>query len=65
MGRRLNGKDLAAAKHETEVFNSMLKRGLIKEPENILRTHHIVCGCGAEGCIFLSHVRSSPLPQNV
>lgn len=52
-GRYLSPKAIAAAKREMEIFNSMLKRGEIREPENILREHYIVCGCGAEGCGFI------------
>lgn len=56
MGRRLTPKDISAARHEEEVYNSMLKRGEIKEAEKIGRTQLVVCGCGAEGCIFISTV---------
>lgn len=52
-GRRLSPKDLSAAKHEMEIFNSMLKRGEVKAAERIVKEYHIVCGCGVEGCIFI------------
>ena len=48
-GRFLSPKDISAAKLEEEVFNSMLKRGEIKDPDRILRTQHIVCGYGMIG----------------
>lgn len=56
-GRRLSPKDIAAARHEMEVFNSMLKRGEVVNADLIERLHHVVCGCGAEGCIFISAQR--------
>jgi hypothetical protein len=52
-GRFLSPKDLSAAKHEMEIFNSMLKRGKVKAAERIVKEYHIVCGCGVEGCIFI------------
>jgi hypothetical protein len=53
MGRYLSPKDISAAKYEEEVMNSLLKRGEIKDSDKIVRFRHIVCGCGAEGCIFI------------
>lgn len=52
-GRKLTPKDISAAKHEMEIFNSMLNRGEIKSPDKIVKVSHIVCGCGVEGCIFI------------
>ena len=53
-GRRLTGVDISAARHETEVMNSRLKRGEVPNADKIVETRHIVCGCGVEGCIFIS-----------
>lgn len=53
MGRFLSQKDISAAKYETEVYNARVKRGEINADE-ISRTQHVVCGCGAEGCIFMT-----------
>ena len=53
MGKYLSPKDLSAARHEQEVWNSMLNRGLI-DPSKFVRTHYVVCGCGAAGCGFVS-----------
>lgn len=53
-GRFMTAKDVSAAKYETEVYNSKVKRGEIK-PEKYVRDQHVVCGCGAEGCIFITH----------
>lgn len=52
MGRRLSQIDLSAAKHAQETFNSMLKRGEIRDPDKIVKEHLIICCCGAEGCLF-------------
>lgn len=52
-GRFLSQKDMSAARHEWEVLQSRLKRGEIVDADKIVRLHHIVCGCGAEGCIFM------------
>lgn len=57
MGRWLTQKDMSSAKYSTEAFNSALKRGEIKRADDILATRHVVCGCGAEGCIFISVTR--------
>ena len=52
-GRFLSPKDLAAAKKVEEAFNALRRRGEIRAPEEIVRLHHVVCGCGAEGCVFM------------
>ena len=52
-GKFLSPKDLSAAKYEQEIWNSMLKRGLI-DPTKFVRTGYVVCGCGAEGCGFIT-----------
>jgi len=57
MGRFLTGRDMASAKHEEEVYNSMKNRGEVKDADKIVREHHVVCGCGASGCIFISAKR--------
>ncbi len=61
MGKYLRKVDMAAAKKEEEIFNSRLKRGAIEKPETIKKTYHVVCGCGAPGCLFIAHIRSEPL----
>ena len=45
--------DIASAIRAQNVFNSMVKRGEINT-ENILQTRYVVCGCGEEGCGFMS-----------
>jgi hypothetical protein len=54
MGRFMSPVDVSAAKHETEVFNSRLKRGEVENADKIRSIRHVVCGCGVIGCIFLS-----------
>jgi hypothetical protein len=58
MGRRLSPKDISAAKYEQEVYNSRLKRGVVRAPDKIVREMHVVCGCGVEGCVFMHPVRN-------
>lgn len=53
MGKRLSLKEINAARHEQEVLNSMIKRGEV-DPATFVRTHYVVCGCGAEGCGFIT-----------
>jgi hypothetical protein len=53
MGRRLTPIDISAAKFEQEVFNSRIKRGEV-DPGTFVRTQYVVCGCGVEGCGFIS-----------
>lgn len=62
MGKRLSQKEINIARHEQEVWNSMLKRGMI-DPSQFVRTQYIVCGCGAEGCGFIT--RWMKTQQNV
>ncbi len=53
MGKYLTQKEVNIARHEQEIWNSMLKRGLI-DPTTFVRTGYVVCGCGAEGCGFIT-----------
>ncbi len=52
-GKKLTPKEIAMARHEMEVWNSQLARGLI-DPSQFVRTQYVVCGCGAEGCGFIT-----------
>ena len=63
-GKFLSRVDLAAAKREMEIFNSMLKRGDVRNPDDILREHYVVCGCGAPGCGFISCDRNKKNCRN-
>lgn len=56
MGKFLSQKEINMARHEQEIWNSMLKRGLI-DPSQFVRTGYVVCGCGAEGCGFITQWR--------
>ena len=46
-------KDIASAIRAQNVFNSLVKRGEV-DVKNILSTRYVVCGCGEEGCGFIS-----------
>jgi hypothetical protein len=52
--RWLTPKDLSAAVRAQNILNSRVKRGEIEQPANY---SHIVCGCGEEGCIFISCIK--------
>ena len=52
-GRFMSRRDLHEARREQEIWNSMLKRGEI-DPTKFVRTAYVVCGCGAEGCGFIT-----------
>jgi len=49
--RFLTSKDMAEARREEAIFNSMVKRGELPHKH----TDMTVCGCGSEGCIFCSY----------
>ena len=57
-GKYLRKIDLAAARREQEIWNSMVNRGEI-DGSNYMRTYYVVCGCGAPGCGFISGYRKS------
>jgi hypothetical protein len=52
-GRFLSKLDIHEARREQEIWNSMLKRGLI-DPSKFVRTQYVVCGCGVRGCGFIT-----------
>lgn len=52
-GRFMTKIDIAAARREQEIFNSMVKRGEI-DTSQFKRTAYVVCGCGVEGCGFIT-----------
>jgi hypothetical protein len=54
--RWMTKTDIAGAIRAQNIFNSAVKRGEI-DVKNILSTRYVVCGCGEEGCGFLSIVR--------
>ena len=54
--RWMTKKDIASAIQAQNIFNSSVKRGEI-DVKNILSTRYVVCGCGEEGCGFLSVVK--------
>jgi hypothetical protein len=56
INRWMTKKDIASAIRAQNIFNSRVKRGEI-DVKNILSTRYVVCGCGEEGCGFLSVVK--------
>jgi hypothetical protein len=52
-GKRLTAKDLSAANRANDVYNAQVKRGEI-DISNRGSTRYVVCGCGVEGCGFIS-----------
>lgn len=54
--RWMTKKDIASAIRAQNIFSSRVKRGEI-DVKNILSTRYVVCGCGEEGCGFLSVVK--------
>jgi len=53
MGRKLSIKEMNIIKHDDAVRNAKKNRGEI-DYSNVLREQHVVCGCGEEGCVFVS-----------
>lgn len=51
-------KDIASSIRAQNVYNSLVKRGDIDVKE-VLRTQYVVCGCGEEGCGFISQVKKN------
>ena len=56
INRWMTKKDIVSAIRAQNIFNSRVKRGEI-DVKNILSTRYVVCGCGEEGCGFLSVVK--------
>lgn len=56
-GRKLSLKEIGIVKRNDSIINSKIKRGEYLPSDNIIRTQHVVCGCGEEGCIFVSHTK--------
>lgn len=44
---------MSVARFESEILDSQIKRGEV-DPETFTRTAHVACGCGAEGCMFIT-----------
>lgn len=60
MGQKLTLKAISAARFKQEIFNSRIKRGEI-DPNTYVREQYIVCGCGVEGCGFMTLWKKSDL----
>ena len=53
-GRRLSLREMGIIKRDDSILNSAIKRGeYTPKPEHV-RTSHVVCGCGATGCVFIT-----------
>ena len=63
MGRFLTKQDMAIVKRKDAIRNSMVKRGEIDESDKV-RFQHVVCGCGAVGCVFISARKGSEYDRN-
>jgi hypothetical protein len=57
MGRWMKKGDIVSAIRSQKVFDSMVKRGEINL-STISQTRYVVCGCGEEGCGFISMARN-------
>lgn len=55
----LTKKDLANAIRSQQVINSMIKRGELN-PARVSKTGYVKCGCGEEGCGFISGIKPAP-----
>ena len=58
--RWMTPKDLSAAVRAQNILNSRVKRGEIDAPAKF---SYVVCGCGEEGCGFISCYESFPHPR--
>jgi hypothetical protein len=56
-------KDLSAAVRAQNILNSMIKRGEI-DGSRFKHTDYIVCGCGEEGCGFISSLKPQDYEDN-
>jgi hypothetical protein len=53
-GRQLSLKEMGIIKRNDSIINSKIKRREYIPDHNIVKEQHVVCGCGSEGCIFVS-----------
>jgi len=60
MGRRLSLHEMNSIRHDDDVRNSQIKRGEWKHKSN--NTYHVVCGCGAFGCAFVTSLEQTVVP---
>jgi hypothetical protein len=59
--RWMTPKDLSAAIRAQNILNSRVKRGEIEQPT---KYSYVVCGCGEEGCGFISCVKNESQRTN-
>lgn len=58
-GHRLTMLEMSSIKRDDAVDNSRRNRG--EDTRHPARTQHVQCGCGAEGCVFVSHWPAQPV----
>ena len=54
--RWMTPKDLSSAIRAQNILNSKVKRGEIEVPAH---TAYVVCGCGEEGCGFITCIKKN------
>jgi hypothetical protein len=57
--RWMTPKDLSSAIRAQNILNSRVKRGEIEAPTH---TAYVVCGCGEEGCGFITCIKTPDEP---
>lgn len=45
---------MSIVRRDTAIINSQIKRGDIKPDPDVVREQHVICGCGSQGCVFVS-----------
>lgn len=56
--RWMQPKDLSAAIRAQNILNSRIKRGEV-DGSRFKNTTYVVCGCGEEGCGFISSLQKN------
>lgn len=56
---------MSIIRRDEAIVNSLIKRGVWVRPDDVVREQHIICGCGAEGCIFVSVIREGESGQQM
>lgn len=59
--RWMTPKDLSTAVRAQNILNSKIKRGEVDET-GYKNTTYVVCGCGEEGCGFISPILKNENP---
>jgi len=59
--RWMTPKDLSATVRAQNILNSRVKRGEI-DASKVNHTYYVVCGCGVEGCGFITCIQKDNDP---